>query len=137
MQTTGLTWSNARSNRWCRNLKMTAIRSMVSRIVRVLLAALLIAGAMGKISIAGEKYERMSDAHHALAIAPHDCCDSEPALPDEDCALLCAQMPCGPTALPVQDGETRSADPRTIRWAHVASSVSGIAPETGTPPPRA
>lgn len=132
----GLIWDNAREAGMRRAASMVVLRSMVSVLIRVLLAALLVAGAMGRTSMAEGDRNRTVEVHHA-AVKAHDCCDSERTLPDGGCDLICAQAPCGLSALPVQESETKRTEPRTIQWALVTSPVDGIAPEIRTPPPRA
>lgn len=131
----GLIWHNAGPPGMRRAVSMMVLRSMVPVLVRVMLAALLVAGAMGRPSVAAEDHGRIVGVHHA-AMTAHDCCSPEQALPDGGCDLVCAQAPCGLTVLPVEGSETTRTDLRTIQWAFAASPLDGIAPETRTPPPR-
>jgi hypothetical protein len=116
---------------------MITIRLTLSRIVRCLLAAILIVGTMGSASIAAGDHRSMDSVLLSSSAMLHDCCEPEPTLLDGSCGLLCAQASCGLTGLPAPASAGTPTDSQAIRWKTTMVLSDGIVPEISSPPPRA
>ncbi|WP_091138514.1 hypothetical protein [Microvirga guangxiensis] len=116
---------------------MTPVRSLISGLVRCVLAAVLVIGLLGPSAMAAGEHRTVAATAISHGSPAHDCCDPEPAAPDGSCALACAQARCGSTAVPAIASLPAPHDRRAIRWEIVSVLLDDISPETTTPPPRA
>jgi hypothetical protein len=133
----GLTWRNTESKDGDRIVGMTTARTMGSSIIRFLLAVLMAVAVIGPMPAAAEADWGIEGARHAQALPSHDCCDPEPAAPDGQCGLACAQAACGWSALPAIAVWPASMVRLSIQWETASILPDDTTPETATPPPRA
>ncbi|SCY97888.1 hypothetical protein [Microvirga guangxiensis] len=115
---------------------MIAIRLTASLLVRCLLAAVLVAGSMGATSMAAGDHLNMDGVAISVTVAPHDCCEPEPTLPDGNCRLICALASCSPTGLPASADASIPTGHQALPWRTLVVFPEGVVPETSSPPPR-
>lgn len=116
---------------------MTVTPNAASSLIRLLLAVVITFGAIGLKPVADGNAWAIDGTHSIQSPSTHDCCDPEPAQPDGNCGLSCAQIRCGWTMIPVLAAWLAVPERRPIRWVTLTFLPDEVSPETITPPPRA